>query len=213
MSRNIADIRQDYSQQVLNRHEVDPNPVRQFNNWFEQAIDSNITDVNAFTLSTADKNGRPSGRILLLKGVEDEKFIFYTNYESQKANEISVNPFGAITFYWKELERQVRIQGKIEKTDKATSDNYFQTRPRKSRIGAWISPQSRPIPSRIHLIRAFVAYSMKLMGGRVELPPYWGGYALEPDRIEFWQGRPNRLHDRVNYELVNGIWKISRLAP
>ena len=213
MSKNIADIRRDYSQQALNRHEVDPDPVKQFNKWFDEAINSDITDPTAFTLSTADKDGRPSGRILLLKGVEDRKFIFYSNYESQKGQEIESNPFGGITFYWKELERQVRIQGRIEKIDKATSDQYFQTRPRKSRVGAWISPQSRPIPSRIHLIRSFVTYSMKLMGGKVELPSHWGGYALEPDRVEFWQGRPNRLHDRVNFKLVDGSWEISRLAP
>lgn len=213
MTKNIADIRREYSQQVLNRHEVDADPIIQFTTWFDEANNSNIKDVTAFTLSTADKGGRPSGRIVLLKGIEDGRFVFYTNYESQKGQELNENPLAAITFYWQELERQVRIQGKVVKTSHENSDQYFQTRPRKSRIGAWISPQSRPIPSRIHLIRSFVTYSMKLMGGRVDLPPHWGGYCLEPDRMEFWQGRPNRLHDRVNYKLIDGMWEISRLAP
>lgn len=213
MTQSIADIRQEYSQKVLNRHEVDLDPVQQFKNWFDEANTSNVVDVNACTLSTADKNGRPSGRILLLKGVEKGKFMFYTNYESQKGKELIENPFGALTFFWKELERQVRIEGSIIKTATKTSDDYFQTRPRKSRIGAWISPQSQPIPSRMFLMRAFVAKSMSLMGGKVDLPENWGGFALDPDRVEFWQGRPNRLHDRINYRLENGTWQISRLAP
>ena len=213
MSSNIADIRQEYSRQKLNRHEVLPDPVEQFKKWFDEANNSNITDVNACTLSTADQEGRPSGRIVLLKGVEDGNFLFYTNYESQKGKELEANPFASMTFYWKELERQVRIQGKVVKTSQETSDEYFQSRPRKSRVGAWISPQSQPIPSRIHLMRLFVAKEMKLMGGKVELPPNWGGFAISPDRIEFWQGRPNRLHDRVNFTLEDGNWVINRLAP
>ena len=213
MNKNIADIRTDYTKQALNRHEVDLNPILQFNKWFDEAKESNIKDVNAFTLSTADKDGRPSGRIVLLKGVEHGNFLFYTNYDSQKGKELNKNPFAAITFYWPELERQVRVQGKVSRTSPDNSNEYFQSRPRKSRIGAWISRQSQPIPSRIYLMRAFVTFSMKLLGGKVDLPPHWGGYAIEPDRIEFWQGRPNRLHDRINYTLEGDKWTINRLAP
>ena len=180
MNKNIADIRTDYSKQALNRHEVDPNPILQFNKWFDEAKESSIKDVNAFTLSTADKDGRPSGRIVLLKGVEHGNFLFYTNYESQKGKELNNNPFAAITFYWPELERQVRIQGKVSRTSPENSNKYFQSRPRKSRIGAWISQQSQPVPSRIHLMRDFVTFSMKLLGGKVDLPPHWGGYAIAP---------------------------------
>lgn len=213
MTNRIADIRKDYSKQKLNRHEVLDEPIEQFEKWFDEANNSNIEDVNACTLSTSSIDGRPSGRIVLLKGIENGNFLFYTNYESQKGKELINNPFAAMTFYWKELERQVRIEGSIEKTSWENSNEYFQTRPRKSRVGAWISPQSKPVPSRIYLMRAFVAKEMSILGGKVELPPHWGGFALKPDRIEFWQGRPNRLHDRINYTLEDGKWVINRLAP
>lgn len=213
MTDKIADIRQEYSKQKLNRNEVLDEPIGQFERWFKEANKSDITDVNACTLSSSSKEGRPSGRIVLLKGIEAGKFLFYTNYESQKGQELIDNPFASMTFYWKELERQVRIEGKVEKTSRETSEEYFLSRPRKSRVGAWISPQSQPIPSRIQLIRSFVAKEMTLMGGPVELPPHWGGFAIIPDRVEFWQGRPNRLHDRINYTLEDGEWTINRLAP
>jgi len=213
MNGRLASLRREYTLQSITKRDVDPDPVAQFEKWFGEASHAEIEDVNAMTLSTADKNGRPSGRIVLLKGIEKGRFIFYTNYTSQKGLELEENPFAALTFYWQGLERQVRIQGSVEKTDPETSEKYFSSRPRKSRIGAWVSHQSHPIPSRMYLMRKFVNRSVQLMGGKVPLPSFWGGYALLPDRFEFWQGRANRLHDRINYRRQNGQWLIERLAP
>ena len=213
MSRDISQIRRVYAGQYLNEDTVGNDPIALFHQWFEEALQAEVLDANAFTLSTVSSDGRPAGRILLIKGVENDKFIFYTNYESKKGMDLAANPVGAMTFYYKELNRQIRIQGSIVKHTEAASDEYFDTRPFKSRIGAWISKQSQPIPSRVYLMRKFVEYSLKHVGQKVKRPPFWGGYALTPDHFEFWQGRPNRLHDRINFRLVDSKWEIERLSP
>jgi pyridoxamine 5'-phosphate oxidase len=213
MSRDISQIRRVYAGQYLNEDTVGTDPIALFNQWFEEALQAEVLDANAFTLSTVSSDGRPAGRIVLIKGVENGKFIFYTNYESKKGMDLAANPVGAMTFYYKELNRQIRIQGSIVKDAAGASDDYFVSRPLKSRIGAWISKQSQPIPSRVYLMRKFVEYSLKHAGQKVTRPPFWGGYALTPDHIEFWQGRPNRLHDRINFRLADNKWEIERLSP
>lgn len=209
----IQDIRTDYSKQRLNRHTVDSNPIMQFRNWFGEALKSEVKEVNAFNLATASSQGRPSGRIVLLKGVQDEGFVFFTNYNSSKGSDLEVNPFAAITFFWPELERQVRIQGSVKKVSKQESEDYFHSRPRKSQLGAWASKQSTSLPNRFALIRKFLGFTAKFVGKEVDLPDFWGGYLLIPDQMEFWQGRPSRLHDRINYRLADGNWIIERLSP
>ena len=213
MSRDISQLRRVYAGRYLNKSSVGIDPIVLFNQWFEEALQAEVLDANAFTLSTISEGGRPDGRILLIKGVENGKFIFYTNYESKKGRDLAANPVASMTFYYKELNRQIRIEGTIEKCDDSTSDKYFSTRPIKSRIGAWISNQSQPIPSRINLMRKFAGYSLKHVGQTIKRPPFWGGYALTPDHIEFWQGRPSRLHDRFNFRLVENNWEVERLAP
>ena len=213
MSHDISQIRRDYAGKFLSEKEINPNPINFFNEWFDQAVHAEVLDANAMHLSTIGADNRPHGRIVLLKGVEDSKFVFYTNYNSRKGEELMANPVAAMTFYYKELDRQIRIEGTITKCDEATSDEYFNTRPIKSRIGAWISKQSQPIPSRVYLMRKFAEYSLKHVGRPVVRPPFWGGYALTPEHFEFWQGRPSRLHDRFDYTLVDGEWKIERLSP
>ena len=213
MSRDISQLRRVYAGQYLNEDTVGKDPIKLFNQWFDEALEAEVLDANAFTLSTISHDGKPAGRIVLIKGVEDGKFVFYTNYESNKGKDLAANPVAAMTFYYKELNRQIRIQGTIARHDPAASDEYFSTRPLKSRIGAWISKQSQPIPSRVYLMRKFIEYSLKHVGQKIERPPFWGGYALKPDHIEFWQGRPNRLHDRINFRLVGNAWEIERLSP
>lgn len=212
-SKSIAAIRKDYSAKKLSKLEAHANPITQFNNWFSEAVDSEIVDVNAMTLSTVSKSGRPTGRIVLLKGVEKNGFVFFTNYNSEKGIQLAENPYASLTFYWKELERQVRVDGKVEKISKEESETYFKTRPWKSRIGAWVSKQSTPISNRFELMRKFALKAAQLVGQEVPLPNFWGGYVLIPDRLEFWQGRSNRLHDRINFKLVDGVWKKERLSP
>lgn len=213
MSKDISQIRRVYAGQYLDEESVGTDPITLFNQWFEEALQAEVLDANAFTLSTISEDGRPAGRIVLIKGVENKKFVFYTNYKSKKGRDLDANPVAAMTFYYKELNRQIRIEGTITKHDEAASDEYFSTRPLKSRIGAWISAQSQPIPSRVFLMRKFVEYSLKHVGQKVKRPPFWGGYVLTPDNIEFWQGRPNRLHDRINFRLVDSAWEIDRLSP
>jgi len=212
-SKKIADIRKDFSSQKLSRTEVNANPIIQFENWFTEARNAKIDEVNAMTLSTVSELGRPSARIVLLKGIEKEGFVFFTNYESEKGTHLSSTPFASLTFFWKELERQIRIDGSVEKISKNESEIYFKSRPWKSKIGAWVSHQSKPISSRFYLMRKFTIKATQLMGQEVPLPNFWGGYILKPNRIEFWQGRPSRLHDRINYKLVDNEWKIDRLSP
>jgi pyridoxamine 5'-phosphate oxidase len=192
---------------------LDADPIIQFRYWLNEALNSKITDPTAMVLSTATSEGRPSSRVVLLKGVDNYGFTFFSNYESKKAEQITENPLGCLLFYWPLLERQVRIEGRILKTAPHESDEYFVTRPEGSRIGAWASPQSRRIPNREYLESLQRDY-MKLFRTKVlERPPNWGGYKLMPDLIEFWQNRENRLHDRFQYSRNGGTWEVYRLAP
>lgn len=213
MIKDISSIRQDYSKHRLDKRHVHENPLAQFEKWLQQAIEAEVYEPTAMTLATANKEAIPTSRTVLLKGIEDLAFLFYTNYQSKKGQQLIENPHAALTFFWPELERQVNITGKIEKADDQVSDAYFATRPRKSQLGAWASAQSREIRSRIQLIRDFIALSAKYVGRAVPRPPNWGGFKLTPNTLEFWQGRPNRLHDRIQYSLENGKWKIRRLSP
>jgi pyridoxamine 5'-phosphate oxidase len=212
---SLADIRINYSLKELTRVAAAPNPLDQFKTWMQEAIAAKAEEPTALTLSTADAHGRPSARVVLLKGVDVNGFVFYTNYESRKGKQLLENPFAALTFFWPVLERQVRIEGRVERVSPETSDAYFHSRPRGSQIGAWSSPQSQPIPNRStleQLEREYAAAYENLAA--IPRPAHWGGYIVRPERIEFWQGRPNRLHDRLLYELDSaGDWRINRLAP
>jgi len=213
MKQSIADIRKEYTALSLNTSEVDTNPMIQFLSWFDMALDAEITEPNAMTLSTIVE-GKPASRIVLLKGVENEEFVFYTNYSSAKGQQMKESPYVALNFFWPELERQVRIEGKVQKVDEAVSDAYFKTRPRASQIGAWVSPQSKSIENREVLDKRLEEIEAKFKDKEVERPPHWGGYKVKPSMLEFWQGRPSRLHDRIQYTLLeSNIWKIERLAP
>jgi pyridoxamine 5'-phosphate oxidase len=174
---------------------------------------SNIEEPNAMTLATSNKQGKPSARIVLLKGLSNEGFLFFTNYESRKGNELKENPYASLLFFWKELERQVRVEGTVTKSDDKKSDEYFQSRPALSKIGAWSSPQSKVIQSREDLEKNVIKYQQQFTKGVIPRPPHWGGYVLKPAIIEFWQGRPSRLHDRLQYSLDKDKWLIERLAP
>ncbi|MEM1408385.1 MAG: pyridoxamine 5'-phosphate oxidase [Bacteroidota bacterium] len=214
MSPSIADIRAEYSKHTLNISDVQADPIKQFQLWFDEANKVEISEVNAMHLSTVNSSGMPSSRIMLLKGIENNGFVFFTNYQSDKGKDLDANPAAALLFFWKELERQVRIQGHIEKINKKDSEQYFQSRPKGSQIGAWTSPQSTVIESRELLEEREKAIAEKYKDAEVlPKPEQWGGYILKPMRIEFWQGRPNRLHDRILYSQVDGHWKINRLAP
>lgn len=210
---NIADIRKDYKQRSLDESDVVKDPVQQFSKWWEEAMSSEIDEVNAMTLATADVAGKPSARIVLLKGFDENGFVFFTNYNSHKAAEIAANPFVSLVFFWKELERQVRIEGTIQKVAAEDSDAYFNSRPVGSRIGAWASPQSTVIPSREVIEKKVQELEKDFETKAIERPPHWGGYVVAPQLIEFWQGRPSRLHDRIQYTKVENDWKIERLAP
>lgn len=211
---NLADIRKEYTKQDLSRKQVKEDPIEQFQVWMDEAMKSGVLEPTAMNVATVDANGRPSSRILLLKGVEEGKFVFYTNYESRKGQQIAQNPFAALNFFWPELERQVRVEGKAEKLASPFSDAYFQSRPRLSRIGAHASPQSQEIPNRFFIEKRVAELGIKFALGEVPRPAHWGGYGLVPDRIEFWQGRPSRLHDRILFvKQDDSSWHIARLAP
>ncbi|MBA2248606.1 MAG: pyridoxamine 5'-phosphate oxidase [Chitinophagaceae bacterium] len=210
---NIADIRKEYRLQTLLENNVDPDPIQQFKKWWDDAIESHIEEVNAMTLATSTKDGRPSARMVLLKEVQDNGFVFFTNYESKKGKNLLENPQASLVFFWKELERQVRIEGIAKKISEKDSDDYFILRPEESKIGAWSSPQSQVISSREILEKNFEKYIDEFADGTILRPPYWGGYVVQPAVIEFWQGRPGRLHDRLQYTAVNDGWKLERLAP
>ncbi len=214
MSVVIADLRRDYKLQSLNEADVATNPFSQFTRWWDEAIASNIDEVNAMTLATANAAGKPTARIVLLKGYDNNGFIFFTNYNSKKGQDIAENPFASLVFFWKELERQVRIDGTIEKIADTESDTYFYSRPISSRIGAWSSPQSSVLASRNILEENANKYTEQF-GNIVPRPPHWGGYIVKPTQIEFWQGRSSRLHDRINYvkNKITDNWQIKRLAP
>lgn len=211
---SIADIRRDYSLKTLNEDEVADSPFLQFADWWQQAIESEIDEVNAMTLATASLEAVPSARIVLLKGYDENGFVFYTNYESAKGRELAENPKASLLFFWKELERQIRITGIVEKVSAAESDDYFLSRPTGSQIGAWASPQSHVIENRSWLEKNVKMLEEKFSSEAVTRPSHWGGYRVKPVIIEFWQGRSSRLHDRLQYSLQeNGTWKIERLAP
>jgi pyridoxamine 5'-phosphate oxidase len=211
---NIADIRNEFSKSSLHISTVSGDPVDQFNRWFDEALKSEVPEVNAMSLATINQHNRPSNRIVLLKGIENRKFVFYTNYQSAKGKDLEINSACALTFFWPELERQVRIEGNALRVDEGVSDAYFQSRPRGSQIGAWSSPQSTIIKSSEILMERVKKIEDRFEGqDTLPRPRQWGGYAVDPFLIEFWQGRPNRLHDRVLYTLIDNKWKINLLAP
>lgn len=209
----LADLRREYAARALSE-DADPNPFRQFSVWFDEAMQSQALDANAMTLATTSASGEPSARIVLLKGADEQGFVFYTNYESRKGQDLAANPRAALLFYWGELERQVRITGSVDKTTREESDQYFHSRPIESQIGAAISRQSRPVASRADLETRYAEMAATLKDATVPLPANWGGYRLTPDVIEFWQGRKSRLHDRLQYtKQADGSWTRSRLEP
>ena len=210
---SIADIRKDYQLKSLSEQEVDQNPFAQFSVWWNEAVQSDIVEVNAMTLSTVTSTGKPSSRIVLLKGDDEEGFVFFTNYSSDKGRQLMQNHFAALLFFWKELERQVRIEGVVSKVSEEESDAYFNSRPVGSRLGAWASPQSQKISDREVLNNELMKFTEQFDQENIPRPAHWGGYRVKPTRIEFWQGRSNRLHDRILYEQDNDNWQISRLAP
>ena len=214
MSYSIADIRKDYQMQSLLETDVAQDPFDQFANWWDDAMKSELDEINAMTLATASATGMPAARIVLLKSFSAEGFVFFTNYNSQKGIELQENPFASLVFFWKELERQVRISGRVEKVSAAESDAYFHSRPEGSRIGAWASPQSSVIASREVIETNITMIEQQFTEGEISRPPHWGGYVVIPEVIEFWQGRPSRLHDRILYsKMAAGSWKVERLAP
>ena len=210
---SIADLRKDYRRASLTEDDVDADPVRQFSVWFRQALDAGVAEANAMSVATVGADGRPSSRILLIKDVDEEGFTWFTNYASRKGRELAIHPHAALLFHWVELERQVRIEGRVDKLPAERSDAYFQSRPLPSRLGAIASAQSEPIASREALEHRY-AEAEAAHGGQPQRPAHWGGYRLVPDRVEFWQGRPSRLHDRILYtRAADGAWRRERLQP
>ena len=211
---NLADLRREYTKSGLRRADLDPDPLGQFHQWFEQALKSELLEPSAMTLATADRAGRPSARIVLLKAADERGFTFFSNYESRKGAELAENPHAALVLYWAELEREILIAGDVTKVSRAESEKYFALRPRGSQLGAWVSRQSSAVPDRAFLEAKLAEQETRFANRTVEIPPYWGGYVLAPVRIEFWQGRPNRLHDRFQYtKQADGSWHIDRLSP
>lgn len=214
MKINLADIRQEYTKGGLREADLPADPLLLFSRWLQEAIDAEVEEPTAVIVATVSPEGAPSSRTVLLKGIEDGQFIFYTNYESQKGRQLAGNPHISLSFVWHTLQRQIHVQGTAAKVTPETSNAYFKKRPYKSRIGARISPQSQPIKNRMQLMRAFVQEAARWLGKEVERPDNWGGYAVTPTRIEFWQGRPSRLHDRFLYSLQSdNKWSFCRLAP
>ncbi len=212
---SIANLRQNYNLAGLRETEINPNPIQQFAHWFDQALDADLLEPNAMTLATATPDGQPSARIVLLKGFSDRGFTFYTNYDSDKGKQLQDNPQAALVFLWDKLERQVRIEGRVEKLSAEESDAYFHSRPKASQLGAWASAQSQKISSRQVLEANLAALETKYaQATKIPRPPHWGGFLVVPRLIEFWQGRPSRLHDRLIYcWQTDGTWQISRLSP
>ncbi len=211
---DIASLRQDYVAHGLRRADLDPDPIKQFGIWFGEAAAAQIRDVNAMTLATATPDGAPSARIVLLKAISDRGFVFFTNYHSDKGRQLEANPRAALCLFWVQLERQIRIEGTVEKTSREESEEYFRSRPLGSRLGAWTSRQSEVIASREALESQLAEVTTQYDGADVPLPPQWGGYRVKPQSIEFWQGRTNRLHDRFRYRRhSDGGWRIERLSP
>jgi pyridoxamine 5'-phosphate oxidase len=213
LSRWIASLRREAPESQLDEEDVAPNPIDQFRSWMQEAIDAGLTFPNAMTLATATGEGAPSARIVLLKGIDERGFVFFTNYESRKGRELAQNPRAALVFYWQELGRQVRVEGEVAALPSEESEGYFRSRPRGSQLAAWASRQSQVITSRRALEDRFADLATAYRGQEISLPPYWGGYLLTPDVIEMWQGRRDRLHDRVRYRRDEGGWLRERLAP
>lgn len=215
MTPSLADMRREYTRDGLSEVQAPAEPFSLFRRWFEDALATEQLPVepNAMTLATVDEEGRPHCRVLLLKGLDEQGFTFFSNYTSAKGQQLAARPFAAMTFFWPALERQVRIEGRIEKVTAQESDAYFQVRPMGSRIGAWASPQSQVIAARETLEQLLLETQQRFLDQAPHCPAHWGGYRLLPDRIEFWQGRPSRLHDRLNYRLQTGQWLRERLAP
>lgn len=214
MQNDIAGIRKIYSQKTLSEESIDSNPITQFDKWWNEAVASDIEEVNAMTLATASADGIPSARIVLLKGFSEKGFVFFTNYDSFKGKQLLENPKACLVFFWKELERQVRITGIVQKTSDEESDEYFYSRPYESQLGASISPQSTVIENREWLENRYNEFEKQSSKLTIQRPSHWGGFIVKPVIIEFWQGRPSRLHDRIEYSLQeNGEWENERLAP
>lgn len=214
MRKDLSDLRQDYTKTELSETNISNHPIQQFSTWFTEAQNSDVMEPNAMTLATVDSNGKPSARIVLLKGFSEDGFYFYTNYDSSKAKDMELNPYVSGVFLYLPLERQIRISGSVVKVSRKTSEEYFHSRPRGSQIGAWVSPQSTVIKNRQVLEERLVSFEDKFKDEEIiPLPDNWGGYLIIPDVIEFWQGRPDRLHDRIRYSKEEGHWKIERVAP
>ena len=209
----LADLRRNYAQRGLREGDVLPEPIAQFRVWFDEALAANLPEPNAMTLATCTPDGRPSARVVLLKGLDENGFTLFTSFDGRKARELSANPRAALVFYWAELERQVRVEGAVERTTAAESDAYFQSRPRGSQLGAWSSEQSHVVAGRDVLEARMAELEAKYADLVVPRPPFWGGFRVRPDVVEFWQGRPNRLHDRLRYRRDGGGWVIERLCP
>jgi pyridoxamine 5'-phosphate oxidase len=210
---SIAHLRRDYRQASLNESDVDGDPIVQFRHWFDEAVRAEVHEPNAMFLATATPDAYPSGRVVLLKDVDQRGFVFYTDYRSRKGSELADNPHASLCFFWAELERQVRIGGAVQRVSRAESDAYFQSRPLPSRIGAWTSRQSAVLSSREELERELASNEARFADGPVPLPEHWGGFRVVPEEIEFWQGRPSRLHDRIQFRREAGTWVRRRLSP
>ena len=210
---NLFDIRRDFTLKTLDEKDMLSLPMDMFEQWFNEAIASNVLEPNAMNLATTTPDGKPSSRIVLLKQIKPEGFVFFSNYNSRKGQQIASNKYCALNFVWHELERQVRIEGIAEKISNDESDTYFEVRPIKSKLGAWASPQSKTIPNREYLDKLISSYELRFSSNEITRPPSWGGYIIRPFLVEFWQGRSNRLHDRMQYTLKDNQWIIERLAP